>query len=390
MPTTVALLASSYAKQFVITQGTEMSSNLIQQVESERHHVVVDNYSVTWNELINLFKDGDVQIDPLYQRAFRWSYEQQTRYIESLLLNIPTPPIFLSEDEEGKFEVIDGLQRFSTIIKFFAAEIYPSPDNSSPKDPENDIQLPTTLSDAPILSGLKGQSRESLPETLIRTLRYARVQIILLKRESSALAKYNVFTRLNRAGATLSNQEIRNCSARLFNSDFPDVLNELAASKEVKESLKLSSKEEASMGIQECLLRLIAFSNFEPRTQKIEEFLDEVMYKASSNQIPKQDKVTEKLIKTFEILHQAYPAGEAFRFRKGEKFSGAFSTNLFDIIAVGIYTNLSKTTKLTAENLRARIIAIHEEDEIANLVGAGSNAKSKMLGRIALGKRWFK
>lgn len=366
-----------------------MTSNLINQVEKERHHVVVDNFSMTWNELLNLYKEGDIKIDPLYQRAFRWSIEQQTRYIESLLLNIPTPPIFLSEDSEGKFEVIDGLQRFSTIIKFFSAEIFTETVSGDKKDSENRLDAPTVLTDAPILTGLKGLSRENMPETLIRTLRYSRIQMILLKRESSALAKYNVFTRLNRAGATLSNQEIRNCSARLFESKFPDTLNRLALRPEILNSLKMSSKEESSMGIQECLLRLIAFSNFSPETQKIEEFLDDVMYQASANKIPKQDRVYENIIRTFELIYEAYPNGEAFRFVKGGKFSGGFSTNLFDIIAVGIYTNLSKVSKLEPKALASLILKIHDQKEITELTGAGSNAKSKMLGRISFGKTWF-
>lgn len=71
-----------------------MTKNLVDEVEEQRHEVVVDSYTQMWSELINQFKAGDVEIDPLYQRGFRWTVDQQTRYIESLLLNIPTPPIF--------------------------------------------------------------------------------------------------------------------------------------------------------------------------------------------------------------------------------------------------------------------------------------------------------
>ena len=92
--------------------------NLIEAVERERHHVVVDMYTPTWNELIAQYKAQDVEVNPAYQRGFRWGYDQQTAYIESLLLNIPTPPVFLAEKSDGKFEVIDGLQRLSTIVKF--------------------------------------------------------------------------------------------------------------------------------------------------------------------------------------------------------------------------------------------------------------------------------
>tara|TARA_R110000751_G_scaffold95102_1_gene185677 strand:+ start:1214 stop:2323 length:1110 start_codon:yes stop_codon:yes gene_type:complete len=368
-----------------------MSKDLIKQVEKQRHHVIVDSFTVTWNELLNQYKNKDVAINPSYQRAFRWSLEQQTKYVESLLLNIPTPPIFLSENSNGTFEVIDGLQRFSTIIKFFSAEIFEKDKrvDAKQKDNPNDITLPTILTEAPILTGLANSSRESFPETLLRTLRYSRVQLILLKKESSSLAKFTVFTRLNRAGTALSNQEIRNCSARLFETSFPDLLNDLADSEKITKSLKLSREEKDSMGVQEVLLRLIAFVTREPKTQRIEEFLDEVMYEAAQGKIPSQNKIISKIQDTFDVIYSAFPEGQTFRFYKTNKFSGSFSPNLYDIIACGIYFNLTKCKKRTPEEMRELIRTLHGEQEAIALTGAGSNAKSKMLGRVNFGKKWF-
>lgn len=364
---------------------------MISQVEEQRHHVIVDSFTITWNELINQYRNGDVSIDPLYQRAFRWTDEQQTKYIESLLLSIPTPPIFLSEDYQGRFEVIDGLQRFSTIIKFFAEEVFGDeslPPSNRKKD-ENNIKVPSVLTDAPILSDLVGLSRESLPETLLRTLRYSRIHLILLKKESSNLAKYNVFTRLNRAGTSLSNQEIRNCSARLFESDFPDRINELSKKEFVKEALGLSRKESSSMGVQENILRLVAFGNFSPKTQRLEEFLDETMYLAASKKIKKQDDMLRDVERVFEIVHRSFPKGEAFKFLKNGSFSGAFSPNLYDIIGCGIYKNLKVCMGRSTEEMRKLIIDLHGEKDAISLTGAGSNARSKMIGRVEFGKKWF-
>ncbi|WP_160328324.1 DUF262 domain-containing protein [Pseudomonas sp. EpS/L25] len=364
-------------------------STITKQVENQRHEVIVDSYTSTWSELINQYKNEDIKIDPDYQRAFRWTIEQQTRYIESLLLNIPTPPIFFSERDDGSFEVIDGLQRFSTIIKFFAAEIFGYREATSAKESINDIEVPSIMSDAPILTGLKDISRETLPETLLRTLRYSRVQIILLKKESSGLAKFNVFTRLNRAGASLSDQEIRNCSARLFSAGFANLLNDLAKEHHIAQSLNLSAKEAASMGIQECLLRLIAFGHFKPESTRIDEFLDKIMYEASSGKLGSQVKIANKIVETFEVIHDAFPGGEAFRFYKKNKFSGQFSTNLFDIIAVGIYLNLPANKKRESATIKGMIIDLHSQEEAIGLTGAGSNSRAKMIGRINFGKQWF-
>ena len=73
---------------------------------------------LSFGELLNLYKDGELVIQPEYQRLFRWSEEQRSRLIESVLLELPIPPIFVIENEDGVLELIDGLQRFSSIIQF--------------------------------------------------------------------------------------------------------------------------------------------------------------------------------------------------------------------------------------------------------------------------------
>lgn len=368
-----------------------MSAQLIKEVEKHRHNVLVDVYSPTWSELLNQYSAGDIEVDPIYQRAFRWDNNQQSQFIESLLLNIPTPPIFLAEKSDGKFEVIDGLQRFSTMVRFFCQEIFKEEDieAASSDESENNILLPTVLSEPPILSGLDGKSRETMPEALIRTLRYSRAQVILLKKESSPVAKYNVFTRLNRAGSNLSDQEIRNCSARLFNGEFADQLREIAAMEEVIKAMALSKAESVSMAAEENILRLLAFSHADLTSKKIADFLDEFMYKASTKEFVFTNKQKTNVQRTFEIIAEAYPKGEAFRFYKNDKFSGGFSTNLFDIVACGIYKNIGAVYKRGAPDLREKIKGLHGQAEALDLTGAGSNTRRKMVGRVAFGKNWF-
>jgi len=153
--------------------------------------------------------------------------------------------------------------------------------------------------------------------------------------------------------------------------------------------MNMSAKDKASMGVQESILRLVAFGNYKPTTAKLEDFLDEVMYTISSGGLQFNEKEKTKIADVFKIIHNAYPQGEAFRFRKNDKFTGAFSPNLFDIIAVGVYLNLSKCKKMSVERMRDLIIELHTQDEAIKLTGAGSNARLKMIGRVAFGKQWF-
>ena len=86
-------------------------------VSKKRNTLKTDRLDMSFGELINIYSDKELFISPEYQRAFRWSDYQRTRFIESVLLGIPIPPIFVAEDDNGKWEVVDGLQRISTIYK---------------------------------------------------------------------------------------------------------------------------------------------------------------------------------------------------------------------------------------------------------------------------------
>ncbi|WP_181314571.1 DUF262 domain-containing protein [Photobacterium phosphoreum] len=117
---------------------------------------------------MNMFEDGELFITPEYQRVFRWSLFQQTRFIESVLLGIPIPPIFVAEDDEGKWEVVDGLQRISTIFSFFGIlESMPAKNN-------------TVLSEGEMVKDLAGITIDSLPIKLKTTIKRSvcRVEIV--------------------------------------------------------------------------------------------------------------------------------------------------------------------------------------------------------------------
>lgn len=96
----------------------EKSIELENEISGERERISTDRMDISFGELISLYKNQELVISPDYQRLFRWNLGQQTALIESLLLSIPIPPIFVSEDENGIWELVDGLQRVSTFLSF--------------------------------------------------------------------------------------------------------------------------------------------------------------------------------------------------------------------------------------------------------------------------------
>jgi hypothetical protein len=359
--------------------------NILAEIDQYRQEIATDTYTTTWREIIGQFKDKDLKIDPEYQRLFRWNNDQQTQYIESILLNIPSPPLFLATNPKGDFEVIDGLQRISTLIKFFSGEVFendPSPSAPEVPEPENDVRTPLILAEGPIIKSLEGFSASTLPEALVRTVRYARITIILLEKESSPRARYEVFKRLNKQGSMLSDQEIRNCTARIFGSEFPTKLRELANRPAIGEALLLSLEDAKKMRIDEMILRLMAFvySSTLPK-HDISEFLDEFMVFGSEGKFKIDSAVEAQIEATFKLINDAFPDGKAFRFAKS-----GFSTNLFDVVATGVYRNLSTLDSL---KVAERVGELLLSQELKDVTGAGSNTRKKIAGRISLGSKWF-
>lgn len=360
--------------------------NILDEVDKHRQDIVTDTYTVTWRELLGQYQDGELAIDPEYQRLFRWDIEQQTQYIESILLNIPSPPLFLARNADGKFEVIDGLQRVSTMLKFFslgrnAPDVEPCLNDDEETD-QNNITVPSILSAGPLIPSLEGFSSLTLPETLIRTIKYARITIILLEKESTTRARYEVFRRLNKQGSPLSDQEIRNCTSRLLGKEFPTQLRQLASNLDVRDALSLNDDAQRRMGVEECLLRFLAL-NFSEKKLKhhIREYLDDFMSFASEGKFKLTPEMESRIVRSFQLLQQSLPNGEAFKFPKL-----GFSSNLFDIVLTGAYHNLDH---LTVDELKRKFYELLDSQDIKNFTGAGSNTRKKLQGRIDLGKQWF-
>jgi uncharacterized protein with ParB-like and HNH nuclease domain len=362
---------------------------VVDDIDKHRNDIFTDTYTVTWREILSQYRDGELIIDPEYQRLFRWDLDQQTQYLESILLNIPSPPLFLARNRDGIFEVIDGLQRVSTLLKFFTTEVFGAQTKEQerqklePEQTQNDIRIPTKLAAGPIIRSLEDFTATTLPETLTRTIKYARITIILLEKESSPRARYEVFRRLNKLGSPLSDQEIRNCTARLLGKNFPKQLRNLAESKSIRAALSLSEEAVLRMGIEEMLLRLLAFNYGEKRLKhQITEYLDDFMAYAAEGKFKLTEEKENRIEETFALIHKVSPSGKAFRFP-----TSGFSTNLFDIIATGVFHNLDD---LNARSLRAKLGTLMKSAKLKELTGAGSNTRKKLEGRVNLGKEWFK
>jgi uncharacterized protein with ParB-like and HNH nuclease domain len=176
---------------------------------------------------INLYKNGELIIRPEYQRLFRWKPQQKTALIESILLSIPIPPIFVAEDKEGIWELVDGLQRVATFISFFGelntdvSRLPYQTDNEEDveEDGEGEVSIGNkwSLEAGGLIQSLEGFNIDTLPNKYKINLKRAVCRVEILGGKSNISMKYELFKRLNSGGSKATPQEIRNAIYRAIN-----------------------------------------------------------------------------------------------------------------------------------------------------------------------------
>ena len=90
-------------------------SKLMAELATERKNIKTDSYDMSIGEIISLYQEGDLKLTPAYQRLYRWDEEHKNRFIESILIGIPIPEIFVAQKEDGKWDVVD----WRTMISWF-------------------------------------------------------------------------------------------------------------------------------------------------------------------------------------------------------------------------------------------------------------------------------
>lgn len=178
--------------------------------------LVLQQSDLSLQSIADMVKSGAIDISPKYQRRERWTPEKESGLIESFLLNIPVPPIYLAEDEYGTYSVIDGKQRVTAIEKFLRGGL--------------------TLSGMDKFEEVEGATINSLPAPLVNALKIRPyLRVVTLLRQSDPDLKHEVFLRLNKAGVALNSQEIRNVA---FRGAFNDMLFKLSEDEYLTEQLK--------------------------------------------------------------------------------------------------------------------------------------------------------
>ncbi|MDK2773107.1 MAG: DUF262 domain-containing protein [Flavobacterium sp.] len=294
---------------------------LLKQIEERRTSFKTDSYSMSIGELVNLYENKEIIIRPEYQRLFRWSHGQKVKLIESIILGIPIPSIFVYQDESGVWELVDGLQRVSTILQLFGVL------------EDNDPLILEGTKHIPSLEGFKWENENKdfeLPQGLKLAIKRAKIHLTIILSESDKRAKFEVFQRLNTGGSNASNQEVRNNVMLMINPDKYNWFNEMATNQDFLDTLSLSDRLYDEQYHMELLLRFIALSHYQYNHKKdVGDFLDDINEDILNKDTLDFDFVKENFELTFSTLNRIL-GEKAFKKYNGDDFKGKFLESSFE------------------------------------------------------------
>ena len=191
-----------------------------------KNESTTQNVLMTVSDIIKFYIRGRININPEYQRNYRWSNEQKSKFIESILLKYPIPPIIAIQEENAdglpNFEIIDGVQRISSILEFVEEDI---PEEKRVKNQNEKLK---SLIGADIFKEINGKTwKDFKNENFDFTFEASSILFINFN-SPKALIKYDVFERLNTSSTPLSPQEVRNSILALKGKDdFVTISNEI-------------------------------------------------------------------------------------------------------------------------------------------------------------------
>lgn len=371
---------------------SERIDNLQVEIDKKRQEIRSDSYSMSIGEWISLYQQGDVEIHPEFQRFFRWSDYQKTSLIESILLGIPIPPVFVSQRDDGIWDVVDGLQRLSTIYQF--AGIL--------KDEKGKLVDPLILEKTKYLPSLEGkiwedkinpENSKAFTQTQRLLIKRSKIDINILQKESDPSAKYELFQRLNTGGSIATPQEIRNCILVSLNSELYRWMKELSENENFQSCIGLNDKSLEEQYDLEILSRFIVLRTIAEKDLlgivDVETFITDKIREISQNLNYNLNEEKLAFDRTFDVL-AAYMGNDSFKKYdpQKEKFTRGFMLAPFETIALGIGYNYQQYIH-PYPNVKHKIIEMWSDRKYTSAFGRGKDARMRLPKLIPLGRELF-
>ena len=327
--------------------------------EEQNTKVFTQTKDLPISTIKELYDEGDIIPQPTYQRDYVMDNKQASKLIESILIQIPIPTVYLCEESDGRLSVIDGQQRITSIVRFLKNEF--------------------DLRGLEELKTLNKKYFKDLDKSMQRTIKTTTLNSIVILKESQEL-KYEIFARLNQGSTKLKPQELRNC---IYRGSFNDMLEELAD----YHLLKILYREENKRkNYQEYILRFFALRNESDYKSSLKRTFNDYMAKHQNDSEEEIQNFKKNFTSTMDIIKQVL--GEtAFCVydRQNSKFLNTFSGSVYDSIAVAFAKFNNHDLMAHADEIRMAIEEIKRNNlTYQDYTYASSGDKRRVIGRIQI------
>lgn len=361
---------------------------LIGEIENKKTEFRTESYPMSIGELVNLYKSGEILINPDFQRYFRWTNTQKSRLIESILLGIPIPSIFVFQREDGIWELVDGLQRVSTLLQFMSK--LPEVEDVPMKDRlilEGTKYLPSL--EGMVWEKLKDGDIE-LPNALKLFIKRAKLNFSIILSDSGANTKFDVFQRLNTGGTYASGQEVRNSIMIMINKPTYTWFKKLSTNADFLNTISISDRLSDEQYPMELVLRYIALNHYTYSPKKeLSDYFDDIIETILLDTTFDYENYENQFNNTFALIAQIL-GDRAFKRFSGNRFKGKFLESAFEAISIGISKNYD-SYDLPNDNvlIKTKIEKLHENATFIRFTGSGSNARTRIPNIIPFAIEYF-
>lgn len=334
----------------------ESSKNDDEEIEitANDRKIFTDKGDPEIESLYRKWKRGKLVLQPDFQRQFVWDPAKSSRLIESALLDIPLPVIYLSETENGKINVIDGQQRLTAFFSFIDGKF---PDGKDFK-----------LSGLRVYTDLNRSYFKGLEEDFQDKIRECKVRTITFKKESHKDLSFEIFERLNTGSVSLNNQELRNC---VYRGNYNELLKELAKDSDFMYLMGLKAQDKRMRDV-EFVLRFAAFYhntylNYKP---PMKTFLNKDMEKYQEISPDDANELRNAFRNSVQIIKSLLDKRAFKRFYKGDREDPngywepkQFNASLFDIMMYSFAREDKNKVYQNLDSIREGLINLMSSDQ---------------------------
>ncbi len=336
----------------------------------EKRRVYSDKNDRSIFELYRRYQRGDLNLDPEFQRNYVWDDKRASLLVESVLLEIPIPVIYLAEEIDGRFTIIDGQQRLRSFFRFI----------------NNEFKLRKLR----VLSDFEGKLFKTLDKDSQIKVEDATLRTIEIRKETNPDVKFEIFERLNVGSVKLNDQELRNC---IYRGKYNNLIKELS---ENKDFLLLLGLDEAQKRMQqrEIVLHFLAFydQTYSKYKQPMKQFLNNEMENNKGISDEKLNLMRQKFKDSIAMTKTIFGGNSFRRFVPGNKdkpdgkWEKRVNMGLFEVLMCGFSKYRKNQIIPLSDAIREELLHLMVFDQkfINSISGTGTTNVDKVVGRFKI------